>query len=71
MMEKLAEVKSRMEASEAAHKVANPGTELHVATMELVLEKFVSKYSSVATVEGAYSLELMGALILEWCQQQH
>ena len=71
MVEKLAEVKSRMEASEAAHKVVNPGTELPVATMELVLEEFASKYSSVATVEGAYSLELMGALILEWCQQQH
>ena len=45
MVEKLAEVKSRMEASEAAHKVVHPGTELPVATMELVLEEFASKYS--------------------------
>ena len=43
MVEKLTEVKSRMEASEAAHKVVQPGTELPVATMELVLEEFVSK----------------------------
>ena len=61
MVEKLAEVKTRMDASEAAHKVVHPGTELPVATMELVLDEFASKYSSMATVEGAYSLELMEA----------
>jgi hypothetical protein len=55
MVEKLAEVKSRMGASEAAYKVVHPGTELPVATMELVLEEFASKYNSVATVEGAYN----------------
>jgi hypothetical protein len=32
-----------------------------VATLELVLDEFASKYSSVATVEGAYSLQLMDA----------
>ena len=32
-----------------------------VATMELVLDEFASKYSSVATVEGAYSLQMMEA----------
>ena len=71
MVEKLAEVKSRMEASEAAHKVVHPGTELPVATMELVLEEFASKYSSVATVEGAYSLELMEAFGVVPEQQPH
>ena len=61
MIDKLLEVKTRMEASVAAHKVMHPGTELPVATMELVLDEFASKYSSVATVEGAYSLQLMEA----------
>ena len=61
MTDKLLEVKTRMEASVAAHKVMHPGTELPVATMELVLDDFASKYSSVATVEGAYSLQLMEA----------
>ena len=50
-----------MDASVAAHKVMHPGTELPVATMELVLDEFASKYNSVATVEGAYSLQLMDA----------
>ena len=53
---KLPEAKTRMKASVAAHEVVHPGTELPVATMELVLDEFASKYSSVATVEGAYSL---------------
>ena len=44
-----------MPQTEAAHKVVYPGTGLPVATMELVLEEFASKYSSVATVEGAYN----------------
>ena len=64
MIDKLLEVKTvktRMEASVAAHKVVHPGTELPVATMELVLDEFASKYSTVATVEGAYSLQLMEA----------
>ena len=54
-IDKLLEVKTRMEASVAAHKVMHPGAELPVATMELVLDEFASKYSTVATVEGAYS----------------
>ena len=61
VIDKLLEVKTRMEASVAAHKVMYPRTELPVATMELVLDEFASKYSSVATVEGAYSLQLMEA----------
>ena len=56
MVDKLPGVKTRMEASVAAHKVMHQGTELPVATMELVLDEFASKYNSVATVEGAYSL---------------
>ena len=39
----LPEVKTRTEASVAAHKVTYPGTELPVATMELVLDEFASK----------------------------
>ena len=61
MVSKLPEVMSRMEASVAAHKVMHPGTELPVATMELVVEEFASKYSSVSAVEGAYSLQMMEA----------
>ena len=61
MIDKPPEVKTRMEASVAAHKVMHPVTELPVATTELVLEDFASKYSSVATVEGAHSLQLMEA----------
>jgi hypothetical protein len=61
MIDKLSEVKTRMEASVAAHKVVHSGTELPVATMELVLDEFASKYSSVATVEGAYRLQMMEA----------
>jgi hypothetical protein len=61
MIDKLLEVKTRTEASVAAHKVVHHGTELPVATMELVLDEFASKYSSVATVEGAYSLQMMEA----------
>ena len=71
MVEKLTEVKSRMEASEAAHKVVQPGTGLPVATMELVLVEFASKYSSVATVEGAYSLEQVEAVGVVQEQQLH
>ena len=71
MVEKLAEVKARMEASEAAHKVVHPGMELPVATMELVLDEFASKYSSVATVEGAYNLQLMEAFGVMPEQQPH
>ena len=71
MVEKLAEVKSRMEASEAAHKVVHPDTELLVATMELVLDGFASKYSSVATVESVYSLELMDPFGVMPEQQPH
>ena len=37
------------------------GTGLPVATMGLVLGEFASRYSSVATVKGAYSLQLMEA----------
>ena len=54
-----------------AHKVVHPGTELPVATMELALDEFASKYSSVATVEGAYSLQMMEAFSSEHNQQQH
>ena len=61
MVSKLPEVMGRMEASVAAHKVLHPGTELPVATMELVVEEFASKYSSVSAVEGAYSLQMMEA----------
>ena len=61
MVDKLLEVKTKMQASVAAHKVMHPGTELSVATMQLVLDEFASKYSSVTTVEGAYSLQLMEA----------
>ena len=61
MVDKLLEVKTRLEASVAAHKVMHPGTELPVGTMEMVLEEFASSYSSVATVEGAYSLQMMEA----------
>ena len=61
MIDKLLEVKTRIEASVAAHKVMHPGTELPVATMELVLDEVGSKYSSVATEEGAYSLQLVEA----------
>ena len=61
MIDKVPEVKTRMEASVAAHKVVHPGTELPVATMALVLDEFASKYNSVATVEGAYSLQMMEA----------
>ena len=49
----------------AEHKVMHPGTEQPVATMEL--DEFASKYSSVATVEGAYSLQLPS----DHSQQQH
>ena len=59
MVAKLPEVKTRLEASVAAHKVMHPGTELPVAAMEVVLEEFAAKYSSVATVEGAYGLQLL------------
>ena len=61
MVAKLPEVLNRLEASVAAHKVMQPGTELPVATIEVVLEEFASKYSSVAAVEGAYGLQLMEA----------
>ena len=40
MIDKLPEVKTRMEASVVAHKVVHPGIELSVATMELVLDEF-------------------------------
>ena len=61
MVSKLPEVMGRMDASVAAHKVLHPGTELPVATMELVVEEFASKYSRVSAVEGAYSLQMMEA----------
>ena len=61
MVSKLPEVVTRLEAAVAAHKVVHPGTELPVATMELVLEEFAAKYSSVASVEGAYGLQLLEA----------
>ena len=50
-----------LEASVAAHKVMHPGTELPVATMELAVEEFASKYSSVSAIEGAYNLQMMEA----------
>ena len=46
MVDKLPEVKTRMAASVAAHKVMHPGTELPVATMEVVLDEFAPKYSA-------------------------
>jgi hypothetical protein len=61
MVAKLPEVVTRLEASVAAHKVVHPGTELPVAAIELVLEEFAAKYSSVASVEGAYGLQLLEA----------
>ena len=62
-MGKLPEAKTKMGASEAAHKVMYPETELPVAWHYMygagvVLDGFASKYNNVATVEGANYLQL-------------
>ena len=53
MVQKLPEVLRRMEAAEAAHKNANPGTELPVQNMETIVEEYAAKYNSLAVAQGA------------------
>ena len=65
MISKLEAVKTRVEATVAAYKVANGGLELPVRNMEAVVEEFAAQYSSVAAVESAYGLQLGAAYGLE------
>jgi hypothetical protein len=66
MVQKLPEVLRRMEAAEAAHKNANPGTELPVQNMETIVEEFAAKYSSLAVAQGAaYMVKVSEAYAVE------
>ena len=60
-----------MEAAEAAHKNANPDTELPVGSMETIVEEYASKYSSVSVAQGAtYSVQMAEAYAVAPTVQQ-